>query len=178
VNLLNHSVFDDRMIRVDWDAGLHLGEGRQFGRGQTGDQWRDDFRDDFDAARGGQGRALLRRLDAEGGDVKQVFIGLRGESKEKGSSSSCLFFLGASAAEGEGKGKGGKGGKGGQRNSWSGGGSGGKGKGKGGGHDWRYQQQQPLDDRKRPHSEGGAGAGHQQPGDEYHGGDWNKRGRY
>ena len=39
VNLLTHTVLDDRVIRVDWDAGFI--EGRQYGRGQSGDQWRD-----------------------------------------------------------------------------------------------------------------------------------------
>jgi nuclear cap-binding protein subunit 2 len=71
VNLLSGTVLDDRGIRVDWDAGFV--EGRQFGRGQTGDQWRDDLRDDFDPARGGQGRALLRSLE----DGSQIFVGQR-----------------------------------------------------------------------------------------------------
>jgi nuclear cap-binding protein subunit 2 len=71
VNLLTHSVLDDRTIRVDWDAGFV--EGRQYGRGQTGDQWRDDLRDDFDPARGGQGRGLLRTTD----DGHQIFLGQR-----------------------------------------------------------------------------------------------------
>lgn len=73
MNLLNNTVFDERTIRVDWDAGVS--EGRQFGRGESGDQWRDDFREDFDSARGGQGRSLLRRLVEEPG--KQVYVGKR-----------------------------------------------------------------------------------------------------
>ncbi|KAF4672137.1 nuclear cap binding complex subunit [Perkinsus chesapeaki] len=72
-NLLNTSTFDDRVIRVDWDSGVSAG--RQFGRGQTGDQWRDDFRDDFDPSRGGQGRGLLKAL--ESGDGNQLFVGKR-----------------------------------------------------------------------------------------------------
>ncbi|EER10254.1 RNA-binding protein, putative [Perkinsus marinus ATCC 50983] len=72
-NLLNTSSFDDRVIRVDWDSGVSAG--RQFGRGQTGDQWRDDFRDDFDPSRGGQGRGLLKAL--ESGDGNQLFVGKR-----------------------------------------------------------------------------------------------------
>eukprot|EP00927_Polykrikos_kofoidii_P058351 TRINITY_DN52817_c0_g1_i1.p1 TRINITY_DN52817_c0_g1~~TRINITY_DN52817_c0_g1_i1.p1 ORF type:complete len:242 (-),score=48.09 TRINITY_DN52817_c0_g1_i1:42-767(-) len=73
VNLLNKTTFDDRLIRVDWDAGVS--DGRQFGRGESGDQWRDDFRGDFDAARGGQGRNLLRKI--EGQPEKQVYVGKR-----------------------------------------------------------------------------------------------------
>ena len=60
MNLLNKTILDDRTIRVDWDAGIF--DGRQFGRGETGGQWRDDFRQDFDEARGGQGRNLLRKV--------------------------------------------------------------------------------------------------------------------
>lgn len=69
VNLLSYTILDDRQIRVDWDAGFL--EGRQYGRGQSGDQWRDDLRDDFDPARGGQGRGLLK-VTEEG---VQVFMG-------------------------------------------------------------------------------------------------------
>jgi len=73
VNLLNKTTFDDRVVRVDWDAGYN--EGRQFGRGESGDQWRDDFRADNDPARGGEGRNLLRRI--EGQPDKQVYVGKR-----------------------------------------------------------------------------------------------------
>lgn len=73
VSILNTTMLDDRIIRVDWDAGVE--DGRQFGRGQSGDQWRDDFRDDFDPARGGQGRGLLKSLDDQSG--RQIFVGKR-----------------------------------------------------------------------------------------------------
>eukprot|EP00746_Dinoflagellata_sp_MGD_P167424 gnl/MRDRNA2_/MRDRNA2_98023_c0_seq1.p1 gnl/MRDRNA2_/MRDRNA2_98023_c0~~gnl/MRDRNA2_/MRDRNA2_98023_c0_seq1.p1 ORF type:complete len:201 (+),score=39.14 gnl/MRDRNA2_/MRDRNA2_98023_c0_seq1:104-706(+) len=73
VNLLNGTVFDDRSVRVDWDAGVQ--EGRQFGRGESGDQWRDDFRSDYDPARGGQGRGLLKRIEGE--EDTQVYTGKR-----------------------------------------------------------------------------------------------------
>merc|ERR1711920_641752 len=72
-NLLNKTSFDDRLIRVDWDAGVT--EGRQFGRGESGDQWRDDFRADYDVARGGHGRNLLKKIEGEPG--KQVYVGKR-----------------------------------------------------------------------------------------------------
>ncbi|XP_038051203.1 nuclear cap-binding protein subunit 2-like [Patiria miniata] len=51
---------DDRIIRTDWDAGFI--EGRQFGRGKSGGQVRDEYRTDFDSDRGGYGKAALRQL--------------------------------------------------------------------------------------------------------------------
>ncbi|KAH0486293.1 MAG: hypothetical protein KVP17_003600 [Porospora cf. gigantea B] len=48
------SVFDDRVIRVDWDSGDQIDDERQFGRGIHG-QIRDDARRYYDAGRGGAG---------------------------------------------------------------------------------------------------------------------------
>ena len=45
---------DDRIVRVDWDGGFV--EGRQYGRGRSGGQVREEYRTDFDAQRGGWGR--------------------------------------------------------------------------------------------------------------------------
>ncbi|KAH0953245.1 hypothetical protein HN011_000389 [Eciton burchellii] len=42
------------IIRTDWDAGFI--EGRQYGRGKTGGQVRDEYRSDFDSGRGGYGK--------------------------------------------------------------------------------------------------------------------------
>ncbi|XP_044308735.1 nuclear cap-binding protein subunit 2-like isoform X2 [Varanus komodoensis] len=47
---------DDRVIRTDWDVGFT--EGRQFGRGKTGGQVRDEYRTDYDAGRGGFGKIV------------------------------------------------------------------------------------------------------------------------
>ncbi|KKF95672.1 Nuclear cap-binding protein subunit 2 [Ceratocystis fimbriata CBS 114723] len=47
---------DERIIRSDLDPGFE--EGRQFGRGKSGGQVRDEYRDDFDEGRGGLGRSL------------------------------------------------------------------------------------------------------------------------
>eukprot|EP01068_Selenidium_serpulae_P001657 Selendium_serpulae@DN1801_c0_g1_i1.p1 len=58
VELLNESVCDERIIRVDWDAGLDMGGDRRFGRGLGGVQWRDVFRKGYDAGRGGEGQGL------------------------------------------------------------------------------------------------------------------------
>lgn len=49
VAALNNTRLDDRAIRVDRDPGFK--EGRQYGRGRTGCQIRDEFRETFDPAR-------------------------------------------------------------------------------------------------------------------------------
>jgi nuclear cap-binding protein subunit 2 len=56
---------DERIIRTDLDPGFE--EGRQYGRGKSGGQVRDEYREDYDEGRGGLGRALqVERLrDAE-----------------------------------------------------------------------------------------------------------------
>ena len=38
---MNGTRLDDRIIRTDWDAGFV--EGRQYGRGKTGGQVRDEY---------------------------------------------------------------------------------------------------------------------------------------
>lgn len=52
---LDGARLDERYIRMDLDPGFK--EGRQFGRGRTGGQVRDEFRDDYDEGRGGWGYA-------------------------------------------------------------------------------------------------------------------------
>lgn len=49
VNCLNQTKLDNRVIRVDWDIGFS--EGRQFGRGKHGFQWRDFYRQKDDPER-------------------------------------------------------------------------------------------------------------------------------
>uniref|UniRef100_W5M026 Nuclear cap-binding protein subunit 2 n=2 Tax=Lepisosteidae TaxID=7915 RepID=W5M026_LEPOC len=57
---INGTRLDDRIIRTDWDAGFK--EGRQYGRGKSGGQVRDEYRQDYDPARGGYGKlAQLQR---------------------------------------------------------------------------------------------------------------------
>ncbi|KAF2397954.1 RNA-binding domain-containing protein [Trichodelitschia bisporula] len=46
---------DERQIRTDLDEGFV--EGRQYGRGKSGGQVRDEYRDEYDPGRGGFGRA-------------------------------------------------------------------------------------------------------------------------
>ena len=54
VHYINGARLDDRVIRVDWDAGFK--EGRQYGRGKGGGQVRDEYRTDYDPSRGGYGK--------------------------------------------------------------------------------------------------------------------------
>ncbi len=49
---------DDRVIRVDWDYGWR--EGRQFGRGRSGGQVRDEYRMDYDSGRGGWAKGIMQ----------------------------------------------------------------------------------------------------------------------
>eukprot|EP00743_Colponemidia_sp_Colp-15_P004094 GILK01004418.1.p1 GENE.GILK01004418.1~~GILK01004418.1.p1 ORF type:complete len:213 (+),score=10.51 GILK01004418.1:50-688(+) len=51
VHLISGLRLDDRPIRADWDIGFI--EGRQFGRGLSGGQVRDEFRTEYDPGRGG-----------------------------------------------------------------------------------------------------------------------------
>ncbi|KAM6427102.1 nuclear cap-binding protein subunit 2 [Python bivittatus] len=51
---------DDRVIRTDWDAGFR--EGRQYGRGKSGGQVRDEYRKDYDEGRGGFGKIFQQQL--------------------------------------------------------------------------------------------------------------------
>ena len=71
VRYLNGTKLDDREIRVDFDWGFV--EGRQYGRGKSGGQVRDEYRTYFDAGRGGYGKLLRDELEGmkarEGGGV-------------------------------------------------------------------------------------------------------------
>ncbi|KAI5277108.1 hypothetical protein E4T47_00270 [Aureobasidium subglaciale] len=52
---------DERIIRTDLDEGFN--EGRQYGRGKSGGQVRDEYREEFDPGRGGYGRAIKEDYD-------------------------------------------------------------------------------------------------------------------
>ncbi|KAL2270419.1 hypothetical protein VTJ83DRAFT_2603 [Remersonia thermophila] len=54
---------DERIIRTDLDPGFT--EGRQYGRGKSGGQVRDEYREDYDEGRGGLGRALQLARERE-----------------------------------------------------------------------------------------------------------------
>ncbi|XP_011886432.1 PREDICTED: nuclear cap-binding protein subunit 2-like [Cercocebus atys] len=54
MQFLNGTCLDEWIIRTDWDIGFR--EGQQYGRGKSGSQVRDEFREDFHSGRGGFGR--------------------------------------------------------------------------------------------------------------------------
>uniref|UniRef100_A0A0G4GLA6 Nuclear cap-binding protein subunit 2 n=1 Tax=Chromera velia CCMP2878 TaxID=1169474 RepID=A0A0G4GLA6_9ALVE len=59
VALASGAKLDDREIRVDWDSGEGIDSAaRKFGRGHHGIQWRDEFREEYDERRGGEGGGL------------------------------------------------------------------------------------------------------------------------
>ncbi|CAN6483350.1 unnamed protein product [Victoria cruziana] len=63
VKYISGTILDDRSIRVDFDWGFQ--EGRQWGRGRSGGQVRDEYRTDYDPGRGGYGKLIQRELEAQ-----------------------------------------------------------------------------------------------------------------
>lgn len=63
VKYISGTILDDRPIRVDFDWGFQ--DGRQWGRGRSGGQVRDEYRTDFDPGRGGYGKLVQRELEAQ-----------------------------------------------------------------------------------------------------------------
>lgn len=55
---------DERIIRCDLDEGFS--EGRQYGRGKSGGQVRDEYREEFDPGRGGYGKKVREDIVEEG----------------------------------------------------------------------------------------------------------------
>ncbi len=49
ISLLNNTYLDNRIIRIDWDTGFV--EGRQYGRGWSGAQKRDELNRKYDPDR-------------------------------------------------------------------------------------------------------------------------------
>jgi nuclear cap-binding protein subunit 2 len=66
---VNGTRLDDRIVRTDWDTGFI--DGRQFGRGKSGGQVRDEYREDYDDGRGGYGKQMVKNLE-RGGFVAPV----------------------------------------------------------------------------------------------------------
>jgi hypothetical protein len=62
---INGTMLDDRIIRTDWDAGFV--EGRQYGRGKTGGQVRDEFRTYFDEGRPRRDESYPRSVSSNEG---------------------------------------------------------------------------------------------------------------
>ncbi|KAM0821433.1 hypothetical protein ACQ4PT_032354 [Festuca glaucescens] len=63
VKYISGTMLDDRPIRVDFDWGFQ--EGRQWGRGRSGGQVRDEYRTDYDPGRGGYGKMVQKELEAQ-----------------------------------------------------------------------------------------------------------------
>lgn len=63
VKYISGTILDDRSIRVDFDWGFE--EGRQWGRGRSGGQVRDEYRTDYDPGRGGYGKMVQRELEVQ-----------------------------------------------------------------------------------------------------------------
>ena len=61
VKYLNGTILDDRPARIDFDWGFQ--DGRQFGRGKSGGQVRDEYRTDFDNGRGGYGKLVAQAVE-------------------------------------------------------------------------------------------------------------------
>jgi len=74
VRYLNGTVLDERVVRVDHDWGFV--EGRQWGRGRSGGQVRDEFRLDFDPGRGGFGKVLQQEMTTQFGGPGSSPMGL------------------------------------------------------------------------------------------------------
>lgn len=58
---VNGTRLDDRTIRLDWDISFR--EARQYGRGKSGGQVRDEYRTDYDPGRGGYGKQSQREQE-------------------------------------------------------------------------------------------------------------------
>lgn len=63
VKYISGTILDDRPIRVDFDWGFE--EGRQWGRGRSGGQVRDEYRTDYDPGRGGYGKLVQKELEEQ-----------------------------------------------------------------------------------------------------------------
>ncbi|KAI8076359.1 RNA-binding domain-containing protein [Halteromyces radiatus] len=60
---VNGTRLDERVIRCDLDPGFK--EGRQYGRGKNGGQVRDEYREEYDAGRGGWGHRTRMEMERQ-----------------------------------------------------------------------------------------------------------------
>mmetsp|Transcript_11763 Transcript_11763/g.17541 ORF Transcript_11763/g.17541 Transcript_11763/m.17541 type:complete len:270 (+) Transcript_11763:94-903(+) len=63
INFISGTCLDERVIRAEMDPGFK--EGRQFGRGSSGGQVRDEKRKSYDPARGGMSNAMILAEQAQ-----------------------------------------------------------------------------------------------------------------
>ena len=117
MRFLNGLKLDERIVRCDWDGGFV--EGRQYGRGRSGGQVRDEYRADYDAERGGWGKAQ----DAPPPDAFRRPQGGKGNRRRSYDGP----YRGPGGGRGRGRGGYGRGGGGGDFGGGGGGGRGGGG---------------------------------------------------
>ena len=117
MRFLNGLKLDERIVRCDWDGGFV--EGRQYGRGRSGGQVRDEYRTDYDAERGGWGKAQ----DAPPPDAFRRPQGGKGNRRRSYDGP----YRGPGGGRGRGRGGYGRGGGGGDFGGGGGGGRGGGG---------------------------------------------------
>ncbi|KAJ8331912.1 nuclear cap binding complex subunit [Batrachochytrium dendrobatidis] len=72
MSFINGTKLDERLIRIDIDPGFV--NGRQYGRGRSGGQVRDDHREDYDEGRGGWG-ARMREDEQREQHQRDVYDG-------------------------------------------------------------------------------------------------------
>ena len=99
VKYLNGTKLDDREVRIDFDWGFQ--DGRQFGRGKSGGQVRDEYRTNYDAGRGGYGVLIkneLENLNEEGVAGANEGDGFRGGGDHGPSSAANAAAGGGGAA--------------------------------------------------------------------------------
>ncbi|KAJ3201217.1 nuclear cap binding complex subunit, partial [Clydaea vesicula] len=69
VKYISGTKLDDRIIRADIDPGFK--SGRQYGRGKSGGQVRDEYREEYDAGRGGWNAAEQKRQEEERDELQK-----------------------------------------------------------------------------------------------------------
>jgi nuclear cap-binding protein subunit 2 len=88
---INSTKLDERIIRTDLDPGYR--DGRQFGRGRSGGQVRDEYRQDYDTGRGGWGHVRARqeaeRARRQKEEYEAITIIPSGAQEYKGK---CTYF--------------------------------------------------------------------------------------
>jgi nuclear cap-binding protein subunit 2 len=74
-------MLDDRFIRTDWDAGF--AEGRQYGRGKTGGQVRDEYRTYPDDGRPIRDKTYPRRIESHNEGWPRYYEGQDGHRRKR-----------------------------------------------------------------------------------------------
>ncbi|RKP34392.1 hypothetical protein BJ085DRAFT_21125 [Dimargaris cristalligena] len=69
---INGTRLDDRIVRTDLDPGFR--EGRQFGRGRSGGQVRDEYRQEYDPGRGGWGHIRAKQEEQRRQDIDENYV--------------------------------------------------------------------------------------------------------